>query len=478
MNVLPMRFRSARRLAPAALALAAIGATGCKATYSERVAEFRAAYRDGDFELAADRIETLIAEDSELDRTYIATPIALAHAPELGRDDAWLLALELGMTALARGDVAGARALFERGKLELDRHAEATAVDWIESSILDDTYAAYRGHDHEVVLVRSMIALCALLLRTDDRYEVVAEVSRKQAELLEAGFGGAGSYDYRLLYPRIALGKYLEAILLEDAGRPLDAYRAYRAARDDGADLNVVAAALRRTERGGAAAPRSESHGTVHVIALLGSSPTLIESLHPPTEMARGLAGVAIMLIGEAGSPAMQLPIKVPRLWVNDEFVPSLAIDATGARAIDTEPILDLNGLFASELEAWMPWILARAMARRALKAAASAVVERAIRGSVGGDGGEVAGFVAGAALNLGTSAVEDADTRSWSTLPAQFHVARIELQAGVHDIAFGPLSRAHVKVTAGRDSYVVVIAPDPNMPGSAIVDAQSRVDN
>lgn len=476
MNASPNRTRARLAGARIVVALAAFTLVGCKATYSERIGEFRAAYRDGDFDRAADLVEDLIAEDSELDRTYVATPVALADAPELARDDAWLLGLELAMTALARGDIGGAKALLARGKLELERHAEATAVDWIESAILDDTYAAYRGYDHEIVLVRAMIALCELLERSGDAPAAVAEISAKQAEFLANGFGGAGSYDYRLLYPRVALGAYLEAILHESAGRASDAYRSYRVARDDGADLDSIRAALARTDRGGA--PRSATHGVVHVFGLLGSSPTLIESLHPPTEMARGLAGVAIMLVGDAGSPAMQVPIKVPTLYLNDEFVPSLAIEAPGFRAVDSEAILDLNGLFESELDAWMPWILARAMARRSLKAAASAVLERVIRDSVGGDEGDVAGFVAGAVLNLGSTAVEDADTRSWSTLPAQIHVARLVLPAGVHDIAFGSLARAHVRVDPGRDSFVVVIAPDPQMPGAAIVDAQSRIDN
>lgn len=464
------------RVTGGATLLCSIFVLGCKATYSERVGEFRAAYRDGDFDRATDLIEGMICEEAELDRTYVATPTALAHAPELGRDDAWLLALDLAMTRLALGDVEGATALLERGRIELDRHAEKTAVDWIESAILDDTYAAYHGYDHEVVLVRTMLALCALLERKGDPFAAVAEVSRKQAELVVTGFGGSGGYDYRLLYPRVALGTYLEAILHEGVGRNLEAYRAYRATRDDGADLDLVNEALRRTDHGGA--PPSSTHGTLHVFALLGSSPTLIETLHPPTELARGLAGVAIALIGEAGSAGMQLPIKVPQLYLHDEFTPSIGIDAPGFKTLETETMLDLNGLFAAELDAWMPWILARAMARRSLKAAASATLERVIAGNVSGEYGDTIGFMAGAALNLGTTAVEDADTRSWTTLPAQFQVARLVLPAGTHDIAFGALARANVRVTAGRDSYVVVIAPDPVMPGAVIVDAHSRMEN
>jgi uncharacterized protein len=458
------------------LLVAATVLSGCKATYSERVGEFRAAFRSGDFAHAENLVDQHLADETDLDLTYVSKAAALAAAPELANDDAWLLGLEKGMTVLARGDVDGARALFERGRAELEHHVEATAVDWIESVILDDTYMAYRGYDHELVMLRTMIALCALLQGRDDAARDVEELVRFEQALAEGAFGASSGYDYRMLIPRVALGSYLAANLHESAGRAVDAFRMYRDLRDAGADLDLIVAAMKRTERGGA--PPSTTHGVVHIFTLVGSSPTLIEAVHPPTEFARSLAGVAVALYAEAGSAAMAVPIKVPQVFVNDEFVASLTVDVPGFQSVETEALVDFNHIFITELEAFMPWILARAMARRSLKAAAVAVVETQVRDAIGGDQGDLAGFVAGATLSLGATAVEDADTRSWSSLPAQVQVARLALPAGVHDIAVGPLARAHVKVTPGRDSYMLIIAPEPMSPGAAIVDAYSRVSN
>ncbi len=467
--------RLAHRL-PLLCAFVVLLGTGCKATYSDRMGEYRGAFRSGDYALANLVIDELLIEETGLDATYVVDASALAGSNELSEDDAWLLGLEKGMTALALEDIDGAHALFQRGKDELDRHAEATAVDYMESAILDDTYAAYRGYDHEVVLVRVMLALTTLLRGGADPMPAIGEVTRKQQELLDQGFGAESGYDYRALYPRIALGSYLEGVLLESSGRTPDAKKAYRRAREDGADLDLMKQALARVENG-----KQSDHpgrGVVHVIALLGGSPILIETTHFPTEAARMLAGVSVALVAEAGSAPMQVPIKVPQVWVGSEFVPGISIESPGMAPVITEPILDLNGLFAAELEAQVPWMLARAMVRRSLKAAAAATLERVVAKGIGGDEGDAIGFLAGATLNLGSTGVEDADTRSWTSLPSHFHVARLEMPVGEHVITFGGMGGARVKVAPDRDSFVVVIQPDPVMPSTVLVDAYSRISN
>ncbi len=467
-----MKLGVTSRFAFLLLALCAGGVVGCKATYSDRVGQYRYAYRSSQFELADRILDDILLEDAKIDGALAADAIRLAEQPEISEHDAWLLLLEKGMTRLALDDVKGAQALFERARIELDRHWESSATDYLESTILDDTYRAYRGYDHEVLLVRVMLALCDLLEGSGRAMEKAADISRTQQALLDHGFGAESGYDYRALYPRIALGSYLEGTILESKGMQTEAKRAYRTARDDGADLNILAEALRRIDRG--AGPRRDV-GVVHVIALLGGSPALIETRHAPTEAARALAGVAVMIAADAGSPAWQVPIKVPQLYVPDEFVAPLSIETRGMKPVVTESIIDLNGLFREELDAMMPWVLARAMVRRSLKAAAAGVLERVVTRNVGGDFGPTAGFLAGATLNMGATAVEDADTRSWTSLPAQVHVGRLELAPGEHEISFGALGRARVTVSAGSDSYVVVIEPAPEAPAAVLVDRASR---
>jgi hypothetical protein len=146
-------------------------------------------------------------------------------------------------------------------------------------------------------------------------------------------------------------------------------------------------------------------------------------------------------------------------------------VDAGVARA-ETETLLDVNRVAGQQLDAMMPLIIARAVLRRAIKAATTTAGARVVKHNNRGTGGDVAeiGFLL---ANLIWTAAERADTRIWSSLPAQIQVARLELPAGMHTVRFGGETR-DVRIRAGRDSYAMVLRPDPSRTGAVLLDRYS----
>jgi hypothetical protein len=162
-------------------------------------------------------------------------------------------------------------------------------------------------------------------------------------------------------------------------------------------------------------------------------------------------------------------------LAVHAPRVPTLEVAASD-RSAATETLLDVNLVAGEQLHAMMPLIVARAVLRRAVKATTTTAGATAVKSSNRNSTGDAAelGF---ALLNLLWTSAERADTRSWSSLPAQIQVARLPLSKGVHRVRLGA-TEVEVRIGAGRDSYALLIEPDPGGPGAVLVDRLSVVTN
>lgn len=112
-------------------------------------------------------------------------------------------------------------------------------------------------------------------------------------------------------------------------------------------------------------------------------------------------------------------------------------------RSVFPEFFENLEWLARENLEERMPGLVARAIARVVVKQKA---VDEANEES------KLLGFITKAAANVS----EQADTRSWSTLPASIAVARVFLQPGVYYIggSHGAKSKS-VKINAGAKTFL-----------------------
>jgi uncharacterized protein len=120
---------------------------------------------------------------------------------------------------------------------------------------------------------------------------------------------------------------------------------------------------------------------------------------------------------------------------------------------LDGEALLsaDLSGAAISEFNGRAPGILVKAVARAAVKY----TVVRALA-----DDSEVAQVVG----NIVTALLERADTRSWTLLPSNLHILRLQVPAGVHQVLVEsevdgfpspPLVLDGVNVEAGRVTVI-----------------------
>jgi hypothetical protein len=136
----------------------------------------------------------------------------------------------------------------------------------------------------------------------------------------------------------------------------------------------------------------------------------------------------------------------------------SVAIDGS---PVALERLVDLGAAIEHEYEEAKPRIVASALTRMAVRAAASEGVRQA-----GKQESNVLGDVLSIAAEAVLVALDRPDTRSWMTLPEQVLVARVPVPAGEYEVEVGfsgdpsALRRFRVQVSAGGYAAVVVTEP------------------
>ncbi|HEX5135747.1 MAG TPA: hypothetical protein VFY93_02165 [Planctomycetota bacterium] len=453
-----------------ALLLLGLAVVGCR-SYSEKLAEFRGCYLQGDFAGADAAVDRLIAKETGVDAQEVARSNALDVRP--GKGNTYLLLLDKAMTQLALGRPEVAVELMREARDQLDEHESKTAKEFFASALSDDMARSYSGADYEVILVRVMLCLADLIVHSSqtegDAYAYALQVGEKQQQIIDSPLGDDLGYKPREEYRRVGIGAYLQGVILEATGARDGAARAYDRCVAYEPGFATAKEAAQRAKDGHYAAP---GEGVLHVFYLAGPGPFYATGRSPPTDLALRIAQIAAALITDSYVPLMQTDVPVPVLAVQVQGVPPLEVTAFGRKAA-TETLLDVNQVAGQQLDKMMPLILARAVIRRAVKATITTAGSEAVKSRNKNSTGDAAEF--GFALaNLLWTASERADTRSWSSLPANIQVARLPLPAGVHAVRFGGEAAADVRIAAGRDTYVVVIRPDERRPGVILVDRLS----
>jgi hypothetical protein len=454
----------------AALLPLALAVVGCR-SYSDKLAEFRGQYLQGDFRGADAALDRLIAKESGADVETVARSNALEV--KAGKGDTYLLLLDKAMTQLALGRPEVAIELMRKARDQLDAHESKTAKEFFASVLTDDMARSYAGADYELILVRVMLCLCDLLVHSSqtggDAYAYALQVGEKQQRIVESPLGEDLGYKPREEYRRVGIGAYLQGVILEATGARDGASRAYDRCVGYEPGVAIAEEAARRAKEGRYAAP---GEGVLHVFYLAGPGPFYATGRSEPTDLALRIAQLAAALVTDSYVPLMQTEVPVPVLAVHVPGVAPLEV-AAFARRTATETLLDVNMVAGQQLERMMPLIIARAVIRRAVKATITTAGSEAVKSRNRNDTGDAAEF-GFAIANLIWSATERADTRSWSSLPAHIQVARLPLPAGVHAVRLGGEVETEVRIAAGRDTYVMVIRPDPGRPGVILVDRLS----
>ncbi len=443
--------------------------SGCSGKLRKNYESFRQSYNAGQYDLAEQAIDKVIAIQNKTDAEVVGESKGLSSEIDASRKNTCLYLLEKAMLRLVHGDYATAVTLLNRSKHELaDREGRKLSE---LKGLVDDTHLPYRGADYELIVIRVMLAIADLLDGDNEAFTYSLQINEKQDEILgkpvweDAEEHGDNVYNPRSQYKRIAIGAYLEGLILEKQNALDDAEKNYTYANNWlGNRSGVVAEALNRVERGRYAQP---GHGVVHVFYFAGRGPNLVETNSPPTELALALAKIGAVANDAGSAVLVQDAIPIPQIQILDPACPPLGIVSKGQR-YQTDLLLDINQVASDQLAANMPWNLARAVVRRSVKAGVAAGIQKGV-----GRKDKSAGFILGALFNLFSTAIEKADLRIWRALPAQIQAARVEVPAGtqVLEIAGQPV---RVRVSEQQESYIAVFRPLLSLPPRILVDVHS----
>lgn len=339
------------------------------------------------------------------------------HAGQRDRDEV-LYDLNRAMLLRMMGDYAGSNEAFEQAKVSIDRLEAVSITEQTGALAVNDMMRAYVASPFERVLLHVYAALNHL----DMAQPGAARVEILQLDVLLGRQGPVHGEAFAL---------YLSGMIFEALGQNDDAVIAYRKAYEA---YRRYGSALT------AGMPQSLGRDLVRTAAQVGGLEDEVrryrlefalpgDSSGPKDEegeiiflLHSGLAPIKRdVLTGATTHEGKLVTISMPYYERRAPRVAGARLD-TGAAAATTELVEDLADVAVDDLEQQMPLILARAVARAALKHAASEEADKENE-------------ALGAMINIAGVVSERADTRSWSTLPNRIYLARLPLAAGRHAV-------------------------------------------
>lgn len=386
--------------------------------------------------------------------------------------------LDLAIVELASGEPHQAEKRLIGLRDRFDSAPKVAPLREVASIVTDDNARAFRPAGYEEVMVRAMLSICSLAGDQVDAESYSLQATNKQAELARVA-SERGVSEATSAYQPIALAPYLRGILREATHHDYDdATRAYQLVSSVRPQFAPAQADIARASGGTHSSP---GHGVLYVIACVGRGPILQETTAPTTTVALTIASSVLNAetnetSNEDGGPVRVdgpvLPniasVKVPQVVIPPSEIAAVGVRVNGQLHGATQTLTDVGELATQQVEAEMPWTIARAIIRRVSKETAVAKVGDSL--GLDGTAGSLFHFAAASAW----SGIEHADTRCWSLLPREIQVLRTELPVGSHEINLHPIDFdgdaltaghvAHVNIIDGRNQYLTVFSPDRGM--------------
>ena len=341
----------------------------------------------------------------------------------------------------------------------------------VEAFLTSDNALPYEGEEFEKVLLNVLMAVnYAQLGLWDDALVEARKVDHKLTLLGDRN-------QNRMTYSKDALARYLSGVLYEAAGDLSNAFVAYRLALDAfqqyGKAYGVPTPALLRQDllRVSEALGLTQEHeeykqafqgttwqsesasqglGEIVFITYAGHAPVKRDIFVDIPFSADALSLVLAtkrydrrdtraadnILYGLNGRIIrLVLPQFVPRRSVvaYTEVVVAGGESRHASRSVVME---DITAIAAKDLEERLFRTLVKTVARAAWKLALAEAVQVGVRSAVRDkETGMLAGAVAGAVARMFAISTEEADKRSWATLPDRIHVGRLRVPPGTYDV-------------------------------------------
>jgi len=355
-----------------------------------------------------------------------------------------------------------------------------------EAFLTNDTALPYEGEDFEKVMLNIvMMVNYADLGMLDDALVEARKVDHKLTVLNDRNGG-------KMSYSKDPLARYFSGVLYEAVGDLNNALVAYRLAYDAfqqarklygtpvpdllRADLLRLSEAMGLTDEhqeyrtkfpGIAWRPMAETQDLAELIFVAGEGRAPMKrDVFIDVPFSRQALGVVLATKGvvypnysdhrAAQSVLYGLTGRVMRIAV-PKFVPrrsrvahSLAIVSNGVTPLDTHLALmeDVTAIAVKDLDERIVRTTVKAVARAAWKFALAEGVRVGVQRAVGRQQeGELVGTIAGVLAHVAAVGTEEADKRSWVTLPDRIHVGRVLVPPGTYDIELRWRGRAGEEV-------------------------------
>jgi len=391
-------------------------ASGCASTYAERHGRIRSAYESYQEDKA---LELLKAEATQ------------------GRDiDKLLVMLDHGAILHAKGDWQASIEVLQKADDFAQQLDTVSVSEEVGAVLSNEGTKTYRGEDYEKLLISVMQAINYAQLGKEE--DALVEV-RRLNDRLEVMIA---KQDKK--YEQLAIARYLSAVLHEDQHEWDDAAIDYLAAAKVAPDLGDAAAgavlrlakqterdddyqALKKKYPGVDDKPVPAGSGQVVVVLEAGKAPRKTSSQR------ENRGGLIVVPVYDKANLVGVGPTKV-------------GIDG---KSVTSAVVTSVNDVARRWLEDRIGKLIAKSVASLAVKAGAAAVV-----------GGLTKSKELGALAFGLMTLTQQADTRSWLSLPAEYQVARAVVAPGKHTVSVNlhghPVER-EVEVKAGRIGLVVI---------------------
>jgi hypothetical protein len=393
---------------------------------------------------------------------------------EYGEKSRVLYGMDRGMTLQLAGDYQQSNAVLEQAEEELDRLYTRKIRTETLAFMTNDTALPYEGDPYEQVLINVLKALNYALLgqwqdalvearRIDHRLNVLSDRIQEKNAYRDDGFA-----------------RYLSGILYESTGDVNNAFIAYRKAYEIFEatrawshtavpsqlmeDVLRTAEALHFTQELAEyrqkfpdlrweTSQALQQLAQVVVISYNGRAPRKEDQF---LDLPINLNAVQLVLLNRGilqssrqsnqavdsvlyGLSGRVVRVALPRLVPQKTHAPvdtmSLIPDNGTGVTVNTELVHHVTALAEKALSERMAGITVKAIARAATKFAMAEGATRAAQQAAGNDAGPWVALLVGLLTKGLAVASEEADKRSWQTLPDEIHLARVWVPPGRYQV-------------------------------------------
>ena len=417
-----------------------------------------------------------------------ADAIVQRDEKEYGEKSRVLYGMDRGMTLQLAGDYQQSNAILEQAEDELDRLYTRKIRTETLAFMTNDTALPYEGDPYEQVLINVLKALNYAVLgqwqdalvearRIDHRLNVLSDRTKDKNAYRDDGFA-----------------RYLSGILYESTGDVNNAFIAYRKAYETfdatrawshtavpsqlRADLLRTAEALHFTqelaeyqsvfpETRWETSQALQQLAQVVVISYNGRAPHKEDQI---LDLPISLDALQLVLLNRGFSQSNRhsnravdtvlyglngrvVRVALPRLFPQKTQVPvdrvNLIPDNGTQVALNTELVHNVTALADKALSERMAGITVKALARAATKFALAEGATRGAQQAAGKDAAPWVGLLVGLLTKGLAVASEEADKRSWQTLPDEIHLARAWVRPGHYQVQSQSAGESHDSLKA-----------------------------